>query len=168
MNCSKSYKGANLRVEVLSPVCETLTLENFKKHLTNSTNYDILNTKRGEGKPHKPERAFIMKKNTMNTILSLIAGIETPEAEEVRAELTAELSKDAERKQANTDAYEAIHSLIVDNLTSTPVTCTELYNDIVKDLPSGMTKGKVQYALNNLWQDEIVKIPGKPNTYRAA
>lgn len=109
-----------------------------------------------------------MKKNTMNTILSLIADIETPEAEEVRAELTAELNKDAERKQANADAYEAIHSLIVDNLTSTPVTCTELYNDIVGDLPSDMTKGKVQYALNNLWQDEIVKIPGKPNTYRIA
>ena len=60
------------------------------------------------------------------------------------------------------------HSLIVDNLTSSPVTCTELYNDIVGDLPSDMTKGKVQYALNNLWQDEIVKIPGKPNTYRIA
>ncbi len=109
-----------------------------------------------------------MKKTTLNTILSLIATIETPEAEEVRAEVTAELNKGAERKQANTDAYEAIHSLIVDNLTSTPVTCTELFSDIESDLPAGMTKGKVQYALTHLWQDEIVVIPGKPNTYRAA
>jgi len=34
VNGRKSYKGANLRVEVLSPMNETLTLENFKKHLT--------------------------------------------------------------------------------------------------------------------------------------
>ena len=127
-----------------------------------------MNMKRAEGKPHQTRKGFIMKKTTLNTILSLIATIETPEAEEVRTELTAELNKGAERKQANTDAYEAIHSLIVDNLTSTPVTCTELFADIESDLPAGMTKGKVQYALTHLWQDEIVVIPGKPNTYRAA
>ena len=42
-----------------------------------------------------------MKKATMNAILNLIATIDTPEADEVRSELTAELNKGAELKAQN-------------------------------------------------------------------
>ena len=54
------------------------------------------------------------------------------------------------------------------NLSDTPVTCGELYDAIESELPEGMTKGKVQYALTHLWQDEIVKVSGKPNGYKKA
>jgi len=87
---------------------------------------------------------------------------------EVMDALNAEINKGEDAKAKNAEAYESIHSLIVDTLSDTPVTCGELWEAIEKDVPSGITKGKVQYALTHLWQDEIVKIEGKPNTYRRA
>ena len=104
----------------------------------------------------------------MNTILSLISGIDTPEAEEVRNELNAELNKGADAKAKSAEAYEAIHALVIGALSDTPATCAEIFSEIEDELPEGMGKGKIQYALNNLWQDEVVKISGKPNTYRHA
>lgn len=87
---------------------------------------------------------------------------------EILTELTAELNKGQKQKDKNAEAYESIHDLIVGNLSDTPVTCGELWDAISEEVPSGITKGKVQYALLHLWQDEIVKIEGKPNTYRRA
>ena len=108
-----------------------------------------------------------MKKATMNSILSLIATIDTPEADEVRAELTAELAKGAEKAQANRDLYASAHNVVINALASAsaPVTMSELWEAVDGDLPDGMTKGKVQYAVTRLWSDEIVKTEGKVNTY---
>lgn len=111
-----------------------------------------------------------MKKATLETVVSILNGI--PNLDDgypgLMDELEAELNKGAAEKAAKAAEYEAIHDLIVDNLTSTPVTVADLYNEIVDELPSGMSRYKVQYAMNSLWQDEIVKIAGKPNTYRRA
>lgn len=108
-----------------------------------------------------------MKKATMNSILSLIATIDTPEAEAVRAEITAELNKGAEKAQANRDLYASAHDVVIEALrtATNPVTIGELYESIESELPDGMTKGKVQYAVTRLWSDEIVKTEGKVNTY---
>ena len=108
-----------------------------------------------------------MKKATMNTILSLIATINTPEAEEVRAEITAELSKGEAKAQANRDLYASAHDVVINALASAtaPVTMSELWEAVDGDLPDGMTKGKVQYAVTRLWSDEIVKTEGKVNAY---
>lgn len=109
-----------------------------------------------------------MKKSTLETIRTALInlGYENPE---IMDELDAELSKGAEEKAKRAAAYEEIHSLIVDNLTDTPVTCADLFGEIEGEvIAKGMTRHNVQYALNNLWQDEIVKIAGKPNTYRRA
>ena len=111
-----------------------------------------------------------MKKATMNTILSLIATIDTPEAEEVRAELTAELNKGAELKAQNAQTYETAKAIVMGELGETPVTIGELWNALEDQLsPIGMTKGKLQYAVTRLWVgDGIAKIEGKVNTYRKA
>ena len=108
-----------------------------------------------------------MKKSTMNSILSLIATIDTPEADEIRAELTAELAKGAEKAQANRDLYASAHDVVIEALASAsaPVTMSELYEAVEDNLPDGMTKGKVQYAVTRLWTDEIVKTEGKVNAY---
>ena len=108
-----------------------------------------------------------MKKSTMNSILSLIATIDTPEADEVRAELNAELAKGAEKAQANRDLYASAHDVVIEALASAtaPVTMSELYEAVEDNLPDGMTKGKVQYAVTRLWSDEIVKTEGKVNAY---
>ena len=112
-----------------------------------------------------------MKKATMNTILSLIATIDTPEAEAVRAELNAELNKGAEEKARNAELYESAKAVVMDELsTSTEaVTISELYEAVADKLPEGFTKGKLQYAVTRLWLGtDIVRVEGKVNTYRKA
>ena len=108
-----------------------------------------------------------MKKATFEAIRTALVNFGMDELSPIVQELDAELNRGAAEKQARAAEYESIHSLIVDNLSSTPVTCADLFAEIEDDLPEGMnTRGKVQHALNNLWQDEIEKIPGKPNTYK--
>lgn len=119
----------------------------------------------GEGKPHKPERVTAMKKTTMNTILSLIATIDTPEAEAVRSELKAELNKGAEKAQANRELYEQAKEIVLSELGETPVTVAELYEAVEDKLPEGFTKAKVQYALGHYWDKDVVKHEGKVNSY---
>jgi hypothetical protein len=111
-----------------------------------------------------------MKKVTLQNILSLINGAKLPEdtMNTLRDEVYAEITKGDAQKAKNAEAYEAMHDVIVGGLSDVPVTCGELFDSIKDELPEGATKGKVQYALTHLWQDEIVKIEGKPNTYRKA
>ena len=111
-----------------------------------------------------------MKKATMNTILSLIATIDTPEAQAVRDELNTELNKGAEEKARNAELYESAKAVVMDELSTATeaVTIGELYDAVEDKLPEGFTKGKLQYAVTRLWKDEIVRIEGKVNTYRKA
>lgn len=109
-----------------------------------------------------------MKKATLEAIRTALTDFGY-ENKEVLDELDAELSKGAAEKAARAAAYAEIHDVVVDNLTDTPVSLTDLWPEIEGEITAkGMTKHNVQYALNNLWQDEIVKIAGKPNTYRRA
>ena len=109
-----------------------------------------------------------MKKATLEAIRTALTDLGY-DNEEVLNELNTELNKGAAEKAARAEAYEQIHSLVVDNLTETPVSCADLFAEIESEITAkGMTRHNVQYALNNLWQDEIVKIAGKPNTYRRA
>ena len=109
-----------------------------------------------------------MKKATMNTILSLIATIDTPEAEEVRAELTAELNKGAEQKAANAAVYEAVKPIVMDELGDATCTIGELWEAVEGKVPEGFTKGKLQYAITRLWVADVTKTEGKVNTYAKA
>lgn len=111
-----------------------------------------------------------MKKSTMQTLVAFFAtqNLIPSDVADAVDEIKAELNKGQAQKDKNAEAYESIHSLIIDTLSETPVTCGELWDAIQGDVPDGITKGKVQYALTHLWQDEIVKIEGKPSTYRRA
>jgi hypothetical protein len=110
-----------------------------------------------------------MKKVTLEAIRDTLIDLGVKDTDPMVVELNAELNKGAEEKAARAAAYEGIHNIIVDNLTDTPVSCSDLWNEISDEVSAkNMTRYNVQYALNNLWQDEIVKIPGKPNTYRRA
>ena len=108
-----------------------------------------------------------MTKTIMNSILSTIATIDTPEAEEIRNVIQKELAKGEAKAQANRDLYASAHDAVIGVLAnaSAPVTISELYDEVADDLPEGMTKGKMQYAVTRLWADEIVKTEGKVNTY---
>lgn len=106
-----------------------------------------------------------MTKNTMNTILSLIATIDTPEANEVREALTAELSKGAERKAQTAELYESVKPIVFGALSETPATISEIFEEIEGELPEGFSKSKLQYAITRLWKDEVTKVEGKVNSY---
>lgn len=105
----------------------------------------------------------------IQTLLSdLIADDPTNEAEygDILAEVTAELNKGTEAKAARAAAYEGIHRVIVDNLSDTYVSFSDLWPEIEPEvIAKGMTKHNAQWALNNLWQDEITRMRGNPNTY---
>lgn len=109
-----------------------------------------------------------MKKNTMTTIANYIKNV--PELANEYTELAAELAKGEAKAQANRNLYEAAHDVVMAHLTDKPVTVTELVEACGDELPEGMTKSKVQYALINYWADEVVKIenPKSANQYRKA
>ena len=106
-----------------------------------------------------------MKKATLSTILSLISTIDTPEAEEVRAELTAELDKGKAKADANRAVYAEIHDKVIDTLSiaGKPVTAQEIADE------TGIARGKIVYGLTNYWSAEVVKdTTGKATTYTLA
>lgn len=119
--------------------------------------------------PPKPERANAMKKASLSAIYQFLNDNGFAECDpEILAELDREIHKGDAVKAKNAEAYDALHDIVVGALSAVPVTCAELFDSIKFELPEGISKGKVQYALTHLWQDEIVKIEGKPNTYRRA
>lgn len=108
-----------------------------------------------------------MKRTTLIAIKNALTGYGYMDSD-VLSELNREITKGEDAKAKNAEAYEGIHDLVIGALSDTPATCAEIFEQIATELPSGMGKGKVQYALTHLWQDEIEKIEGKPNTYRRA
>lgn len=108
-----------------------------------------------------------MKKSSYETIYATLSAINFDNAE-IMEELDREIHRNDEVKAKKAQSYEALHDIIVGALDDTPITCSELYESIEDKLPSGATRGKVQYVLTHLWKDEIATIVGKPNTYRKA
>ena len=108
-----------------------------------------------------------MKKVSLQSIVSYIDSHNITELADIRNEIVAELNKGAEKAQANRDLYEQAHDVVIGALANVtaPVTIGELFDEVAPNLPDGMTKGKVQYAMTRLWVDEIVKTEGKVNTY---
>ena len=103
-----------------------------------------------------------MKKSVFESILSIISTIDTPEADEVRAELNAELAKGKAKADANRAVYADLHDKVMEVLTSTtaPVTAQDIADEL------GVARGKVVYGLTNYWADEVVKdASGKTTTY---
>ena len=141
-----------------------------EKPLTLDHESDIMNMKRGEGKPPQTRKGFTMKKATMNAIIRYINDNAVETLYEIRDELMAELNKGAEEKTRNAELYDSAKAVVMSELalTDKAVTISELYDAVADNLPEGFTKGKLQYAVTRLWKDEIVRIEGKVNTYRKA
>ena len=106
-----------------------------------------------------------MKKSSLSTILSLIATIDTPEAEQIREEVNAELTKGQAKADANRAVYAELHDKVMDVLRNTniPVTAQEIAEEL------GVARGKVVYGLTNYWAEEVVKdTSGKSTAYALA
>ena len=104
-----------------------------------------------------------MKKATLSTIYDALKSIDFDP--EVLAEVEKELTKGEAEKAKNAELYEQAKAIVLGALSDTPVTISELYDEVASDLPTGFTKGKMQYAITRLWVEEVTKVEGKVNTY---
>ena len=104
-----------------------------------------------------------MKKSVYESILSLISTIDTPEAEEVRTEISAELAKNKAKADTNRELYAGYHEKVMDVLQreTKPLTAQDIADE------TKIARGKIVYGLKNYWADEVeVDSSGKANTYR--
>ena len=108
-----------------------------------------------------------MKKLSLVAIKNALVGFGYEDAE-ILSELDKEINKGEAQKEANAKVYDSFHDIVMNTLSAVSVTIAELWESIKDEVPAGVTKGKVQYAVTHLWVDEIVKIEGNPNTYRKA
>lgn len=106
-----------------------------------------------------------MKKTTLKSLVSYLNGEAITNLDEIKAELEAELAKNAEKAEANRKVYEEAREIVLSELGDTPATASELYEAVADKLPEGFTKAKVQYALTHYWEAYVVKHEGKVNTY---
>lgn len=98
-----------------------------------------------------------MKKSTLQSLVSYLNGNAIDNLDEIREELNAELNRGAEKAQANRELYALAHDVAMSGLerSTNGVTAGELYEEIADELPEGFSKGKLQYALSRLWNDEL-------------
>lgn len=111
-----------------------------------------------------------MKRTSLLSLVSFLNGEAVTNIDEIKAEIEAELNKNATAKAAANAAYDAAWEIVrsVLAMTPSPLTVAEITEEATDRLPDGFGKGRVLYGLNHQWADQVVKIEGKPNTYRLA
>lgn len=112
-----------------------------------------------------------MKKSTLSAIYSaLLVDSGYDPTDPIMEEIAKELNRGEVEKAKNAEVYDKAKKVVMKVLDTleNPAPLSEIYAEVESALPEGFTKGKFQYAMTRLWTDEIVKIEGKPNTYRKA
>ena len=106
-----------------------------------------------------------MKKATLSTIYSALLDAGYESTDPIMEEISKELNRGEAEKAKNAEQYAQAKPIVLGALSDTPVTLSEIYDEVANDLPTGFTKGKVQYAITRLWADEVTKVEGKVNSY---
>jgi hypothetical protein len=114
--------------------------------------------------------------SNLNTIAASTAAIDAlknlfPEmdVETTFAEVADEWKKNRAKSEAKAKVYAAAKEPVFTALSSTtPKTAKDIFAEVETDLPDKFSPSKVQWALRNLWGDEVETIDnGKnPKTYR--
>lgn len=104
-----------------------------------------------------------MKNTTYTTVYAFLTanGFDN---EEILAEFEKEINRSAEAKQAKDALYAQAKDVVLQAMDA-PATIGEIFDAVEDELPSGFTKGMLQYAITRLWKDDIDKTEGKVNTY---
>lgn len=111
-----------------------------------------------------------MKKNTYVAIANILTAIDFEDKDAIMEELNTEINRGATERAKKASEYDAAWTTVCEVLSGTtaPLTVAEIFEECKNDLPEGFTKGRVQYGLTHDWANAVVKIEGKPNTYRLA
>ena len=101
-----------------------------------------------------------MKKISLETLVAFINDNAVTELYDIRDEISAELSKNKAKADANRELYDEIHDKIIEVLESAknPVTAQELADE------TGIAKGKIVYGLTHYWGSEVEKDTSKKTT----
>lgn len=111
-----------------------------------------------------------MKNTTMNAIYTALNTIDFENKDAIMEELYAEIHRNDAAKEQKSAMYDEAWKVVANVLRSTtaPLTVAEIFAECESELPTGFTKGRIQSGLTRNWKDLVVKIEGKPNTYRIA
>ena len=109
-----------------------------------------------------------MKKATIETMIAYLNGADVDTTELMKA-LQSELNHINEKANANRTLYDMAHDVVISALSTTPITCADLYEKIKDELPETFNRSKVQYGLLHMWPEVIKHDNGKAaNTYSLA
>ena len=103
-----------------------------------------------------------MKKVTIEALVAYLNGETVTNLDEIKAELTAELTKGQAKKDATVTAYAEMWETVRQALSDATdaVTAQEIADE------TGLSRGKIVYGLTHNWADEVVKdTSGKSTTY---
>lgn len=106
-----------------------------------------------------------MKKASLESLVSLLNGNAIENADEIKAEIEAELAKGKAKADANRAVYADMHDKVIEaiRVANAPVTAQDIAD------ATGLARGKIVYGLTNLWSDEVaVDKSGKANMYTLA
>ena len=106
-----------------------------------------------------------MKKASLESLVSLLDGNAIENADEIKAEIEAELAKGKAKADANRAVYADMHDKVIEaiRVANAPVTAQDVAD------ATGIARGKIVYGLTNLWSDEVaVDKSGKANMYTLA
>ena len=106
-----------------------------------------------------------MKKTLYETMLTLIEGNESAEANEVRDAINAELAKGKAKADANRAIYADMHDKVMETIriAGVPVSAQDIATS------TGLPRGKIVHGLTTYWVDEVVvDNSGKANLYSLA
>ena len=105
----------------------------------------------------------------METLVRYLNGETVDNLDEIKAELEAELAKNAEKARANRDMYAVAHDVVMEHLPVAParLTVAALWELVKDEMPEDMSKSKMQYGLRELWSAEVQKFenPKSANEY---
>lgn len=109
-----------------------------------------------------------MKKATIETMIAYLNGADV-DTTELMETLQSELNHINEKANANRTLYDMAHDVVISALSTTPITCADLYEKIKDKLPETFNRSKVQYGLLHMWPEVIKHDNGKAaNTYSLA
>lgn len=106
-----------------------------------------------------------MKKATLKAIVDYLNGMDVTNIDEVKAEVEAEYAKGEEKARANRELYAEAYKVFMPVIDAEAKTAKEIF--ALADAPEGFTLSKLQYALREMWKDEVLSLDnGKnPKTY---
>ena len=106
-----------------------------------------------------------MKKSVFEMVVAMVNGQPVTDMDTLRSEINAEYERMNAKRQANKDAYDTAHDVLMAALTDKEQTAKELFEG--NEWPDGFTQGKLNYALRAMWADEVNKVDNgrSANTY---